>query len=152
MPNHCYQQVEVRGPETIIRKLFDNLTKADPEFCAVVVPQSEEDSGSDDVEMGDYTVPRWYRWRLDNWNTKWDVVDVDITNPLLWDCMSDTWSFTFNCWTAWSPPIAVWEKLKERGVYVNADYQDEGYMFEGRWTDGVDECWEPEVEEEGEYA
>ena len=34
------------------------------------------------------------------------------------------------------------------GISVDADYQDEGLMFEGRWIDGVDECWEPEIEEQ----
>ena len=56
--------------------------------------------------------------------------------------------FTFNCWTAWSPPIPVWEKLHSMGVSVDADYQDEGGMFEGTWLNGTGESWEPEYEQE----
>jgi hypothetical protein len=35
-------------------------------------------------------------------------------------------SFSFNCWTAWSPPVPVWNTLVNMGISVDADYQDEG--------------------------
>jgi hypothetical protein len=34
------------------------------------------------------------------------------------------------------------------GVEVQADYQDEGGMFEGEYLNGEDNTWEPEIEEE----
>jgi len=101
-----------------------------------------------------YEVEGWYDWRVTNWGTKWDVVDVDITQPLTihddedQEPSSMNASFSFNCWTAWSPPIPVWDKLHEMGISVDADYQDEGMYFEGRYVNGEDECWEPEIEEE----
>jgi hypothetical protein len=31
---------------------------------------------------------------------------------------------------------------------VDADYQDEGMMFEGHYVNGEDKCWEPDLDEE----
>ena len=167
MPNHCYQQVHVYGPRFLVKELYDGLTRngpddcnggclLDPQFCQVVVPMPFEQWLAPKSRLHGYEVEGWYDWRVTNWGTKWDVVDVEMTQSLLLhDDEPDTddpWtmnaSFSFNCWTAWSPPIPVWDKLVEMGLSVDADYQDEGMMFEGRYVNGEDECWEPEIEEE----
>ena len=83
---------------------------------------------------------------MNNWGTKGDVVDVQLTKYIEDD--EDKSSFSFNCWTAWSPPIPVWDKLHELGVRINATYQDEGGMFEGQYINGENCSWEPEFEEE----
>ena len=156
MPNHCYQQVHVYGPRFLVKELYDNLSKEEPQFCQVVLPMPFEQWLAPKSRLHGYEVEGWYDWRVTNWGTKWDVVDVEITQSLLLhDDEPDTddpWtmnaSFSFNCWTAWSPPIPVWDKLHEMGISVDADYQDEGMMFEGRYVNGEDKCWEPEIEEE----
>ena len=33
MPNHCYQQVEIYGPRFLVKELYDNLSKEEPQFC-----------------------------------------------------------------------------------------------------------------------
>ena len=43
---------------------------------------------------------RWYDWRLQNWDTKWDAYDVVVT-----DDDPDCTEIEFN--TAWSPPEAI---------------------------------------------
>ena len=152
MPNHCYQQVHVYGPRFLVKELYDNLSKEEPQFCQVVLPMPFEQWLAPKSRLHGYEVEGWYDWRVTNWGTKWDVVDVEITQSLLLhDDEPDTddpWtmnaSFSFNCWTAWSPPIPVWDKLVEMGLSVDADYQDEGMMFEGRYVNGEDKCWEPE--------
>jgi len=152
MPNHCYQQVHVYGPRFLVKELYDNLSKEEPQFCQVVLPMPFEQWLAPKSRLHGYEVEGWYDWRVTNWGTKWDVVDVEITQSLLLhDDEPDTddpWtmnaSFSFNCWTAWSPPIPVWDKLVEMGLSVDADYQDEGLMFEGHYVNGEDKCWEPE--------
>ena len=52
------------------------------------------------------TDQRWYDWRLKNWDTKWDAYDVVIT-----DDDPDQLEVTFN--TAWSPPDAICEAMRE---------------------------------------
>ena len=159
MPNHCYQQVEIHGPRFLVKELYDHLTKADPEFCQLIMPMPFEQWLAPKTRCEGFEVEGWYDWRVKNWGTKWDVVDVDITQPLtIHDDEEDTEpssmnaSFSFNCWTAWSPPIPVWDKLVEMGLSVDADYQDEGMMFEGRYVNGEDKCWEPDLDEEEEDA
>jgi len=51
---------------------------------------------------------RWYDWRCQNWDTKWDAYDVeqhDFDDP-------DQYEVTFN--TAWSPPEAICNELREQ--------------------------------------
>ena len=52
------------------------------------------------------TDDRWYDWRLQNWDTKWDCYDVVVT-----DDDPDNLEVEFN--TAWSPPEAICHKLRE---------------------------------------
>ena len=159
MPNHCYQQVHIHGPRFLVRELYGHLTgKADPEFCQVIVPMPFEQWLAPKTKWGGYEVEGWYDWRVNNWGTKWDVVNVEITQSLLLHDDEDTdpanmsASFWFNCWTAWAPPVPVWDKLHSMGISVDADYQDEGGMFEGRYLNGDDTTWTPEDEEEMEDA
>lgn len=154
MPNHCYQQVHIHGPRFLVKELYDHLTKADPEFCQVINPMAFEQWLAPRTKWHGFEVEGWYDWRLENWGTKWDVCDVQITQSLLLDDepSDDPWtmnaSFSFNCWTAWSPPVPVWDALVGMGISVDADYQDEGMMFEGQYLNGEDKCWEPELIDE----
>jgi len=158
MPNHCYQQVEIYGPRFLVKELYDHLSKEEPQFCQLICPMPFEQWLAPATKLMGYEVAGWYDWRVTNWGTKWDVVDVDATQPLTIHDDEDTdpanmnASFVFNCWTAWSPPIPVWNKLVEMGLSVDADYQDEGMMFEGHYVNGEDKCWEPEIDEEEEDA
>jgi hypothetical protein len=102
----------------------------------------------------DQLMPDWYEWRNKNWGTKWDVCEAEIDEagieygedlnndeeyaPVAW--------FSFRCWTAWAPPVPVWDRLHAMGIEVQADYQDEGGMFEGEYHHGEDKCWQPEEE------
>ena len=50
---------------------------------------------------------RWYDWRLQNWDTKWDAYDVVVT-----DDDPDCTEIEFN--TAWSPPEAICSALRDQ--------------------------------------
>jgi len=138
MPNHCYQLVYIRGPRAMVQELYFNLDSEEPRFCDVVVPMPLHEAVNS------------YEWCNVNWGTKWDVKDVEIMEELL---MSDeegpepiAW-FAFKCWTAWSPPIPVWDQLHALGIDVEADYEDEGGMFAGEYQYGEGDCWVPEAED-----
>ncbi len=49
---------------------------------------------------------RWYDWRVQNWDTKWDCYDVEVIDEDH-DCVEIQFS------TAWSPPEAICHKLRE---------------------------------------
>lgn len=163
MPNHCYQQVHIEGPHYLVSRLYDGLTEngmgngqiaKNPQFCQLVCPMPFEQWQAPKTKWGDYEVEGWYDWRCNNWGTKWDVVNVEIDEKIsndqgryLFDPTTRS-RFAFRCWTAWGPPVPVWDKLHELGVNVHATYQDEGGLFEGEYVDGQDASWKPEHEEE----
>ena len=145
MPNHCYQQVTIKGPRALVSQIEENLEEG--RFCDLISPMPFEMwIAPDQGGLG-----AWYEWRNENWGTKWDVcsVEVEIADSSL--NRPDRRTLEFRCWTAWAPPIPVWDRLVDLGCKVEADYQDEGGMFEGTYRDGLDECWVPaDVYEEDE--
>lgn len=148
MPNHCYQSVHLQGPRSMVQELYYQLTEHD-RFCDVVIPTSlalfsEDHPAKEDGQL----IPVWYDWRCDHWGTKWDVADVEIVEDVAVSDDGRTAWFAFRCWTAWAPPVPVWDKLHSMGIAVEAEYQDEGVMFEGEYKDGEDSCWDMLEEEE----
>jgi len=153
MPNHCEQQVTITGPRALISQIEDNLKCKEARFCDLIAPMPFEIWVGEDVKITkpvNTTLPSWYEWRNENWGTKWDVCEVEMGDlRLIGD--GTTKEIEFQCWTAWAPPIPVWDRLVDLGCKVEADYQDEGGMFEGTYRDGLDECWVPaDVYEEDE--
>ena len=51
---------------------------------------------------------RWYDWRLEKWDTKWDVPkdDIEITQV-------NNGHIVIGFDTAWSPPISIYKKLRD---------------------------------------
>ena len=69
---------------------------------------------------------RWYDWRLQNWDTKWDAYDVEVT-----DDDPDQVEIQFS--TAWSPPEAVCHALREQypDVSISWFYDEPGVEIAG---------------------
>jgi hypothetical protein len=141
MPNHCYQSVYIKGPSALVYELYHELNRKEPRFCDAVLP----------IPFAKSTGMTGYDWRVEHWGTKCDVADVEIDDGGLEFSDEEgpeevAW-FSFKCWTAWSPPIPVWDALQSHGIDVEADYQDEGMMFEGAYQYGENESWVPECKE-----
>ena len=72
------------------------------------LPQYVEDPWKGLVfKSTDMADDRWYDWRLQNWDTKWDCYDVEVVDP-----DPENLEIEFN--TAWSPPEAVCHALREK--------------------------------------
>jgi len=155
MPNHCYQGVYIHGPTHLVSMLYEGLTQngynphnggcaLNPQFCQLVCPMPFE-VWANEERRSDQLMPDWYEWRVENWGTKWDVCEVEIDEDCLEysDDKKVAW-FSFRCWTAWGPPVPVWDRLHAMGIEVQAEYQDEGGMFEGEYHHGEDRSWDPE--------
>ena len=72
------------------------------------------------------TDQRWYDWRLQNWDTKWDAYDVSID-----DDDPDQLEVSFN--TAWSPPEAICNEIREQypDLSVSWFYDEPGCEIAG---------------------
>jgi len=69
---------------------------------------------------------RWYDWRVQNWDTKWDAYDVVVT-----DDDPENLEVEFN--TAWSPPEAICNELREQypDVSISWFYDEPGCEIAG---------------------
>ena len=69
---------------------------------------------------------RWYDWRVQNWDTKWDCYDVVVT-----DDDPESVEIEFN--TAWSPPEAICSAIREQypDVSVSWFYDEPGCEIAG---------------------
>ena len=69
---------------------------------------------------------RWYDWRIQNWDTKWDAYDVVVT-----DDDPECTEIEFN--TAWSPPEAICSALREQypDVSISWFYDEPGCEIAG---------------------
>ena len=69
---------------------------------------------------------RWYDWRLQNWDTKWDAYDLVVV-----DDDPDQLEVEFN--TAWSPPEAICSAIREQypDVSISWFYDEPGEEIAG---------------------
>ena len=58
---------------------------------------------------------RWYDWRREHWDTKWDCYDLGMTDHDL----PNAFEVQFN--TAWAPPEGICEAIREQ--YPDIDVQ-----------------------------
>ena len=75
----------------------------------------------------DRTDDRWYDWRVQNWDTKWDCYDVNIV-----DDDPENMEIEFN--TAWAPPEAICHALREKyedTVAISWFYDEPGCEIAG---------------------
>ncbi len=128
MPNHTDNRVILSHADSQkIDMIYNIMHTDDTPLCQTLIPMSEELEGTE----GFSDSPNWYDWRLDNWGTKWDIYETHCTRV-----DANTLSMTF--YTAWSPPIPVFDKLTDMGYEINARYLDEGWMYIGEYVDGDD--------------
>ena len=91
------------------------------------LPQKVEDPFQRYVfKSTDITDQRWYDWRLQNWDTKWDAYDVSVD-----DDDPDQLEVSFN--TAWSPPEAICHAMREQypDLSVSWFYDEPGCEIAG---------------------
>ena len=127
MPNHCHNRVTIYGSGNDTDETRAQIAKIkgifeDENIFTHFIPEPDwPNTPNKDGELPvkqespwlSYRFPstntadqRWYDWRLQNWDTKWDAYDVEIT-----DNGPDQLEVQFN--TAWSPPDSVCNAMRE---------------------------------------
>jgi hypothetical protein len=96
--------------------------------------EAHEAQQASNLEKYGYT--DWYSFCVNEWGTKWDVgadgyPAQDIPGGLM---------LTFD--SAWSPPIAAYEKLCAMGFRIRAMYYEGGMAFAGIFDENGDDYYE----------
>jgi len=114
MPNYCSNDIYISGDEAQIAQLTE-LLKTDEETIMERIIPTPEDLADED----------WYSWRLNNWGTKWEM--VDLTSEYEDD------SIRLDYLTAWAPNTPFWETVSARfpELQMTHHYKEEGLCFVG---------------------
>ena len=106
MPNYTFNKLTLRGSSSEVARFMDDNKSEETDEIGSPVPLSFEKLVPTPPEMLESN--DWYNWRLENWGTKWDALDVHIPLRCNQFGASSRWSevpnvLEFN--TAWSPPV-----------------------------------------------
>ena len=130
MPNHCHNRVTIYGSGNDtddtraqiakIKAIFEDeaiFTHFIPEPNWATTPNENGELPTQPADDNPYHMPffkstgnqdaRWYDWRLQHWDTKWDAYDVEVTDG------DDIDGFEVEFNTAWCPPEAICHAMRE---------------------------------------
>ena len=153
MPNHCYNRVDIgcNSDSETAKQQFKTLLSIfessdpfnriipEPNWGLLQDPKRGEFSKVEQMKSPNGDVicesrrwsdgsqdDRWYNWRLHHWDTKWEAYDKELE-----DVDEDTFRVTFN--TAWSPPEAIYAKIREKfsDLYVTWFFDEPGMEIAG---------------------
>jgi len=151
MPNWCNNSVEIyhEDPAMIerVRKAFNDGALLNefipiPDSLKIVAgcvgDPDEQKKLEEDTERNRqvHGYGNWYDFCVNEWGTKWDI-GAD-GNP----AQDFPGGLTLGFESAWSPPVAAYEKLTEQGFRIRAMYFEPGMAFAGVWDNGVDDYYE----------
>ena len=129
MPNWCYNRVEIYGEGA--EKIADKISSEETSFdFAKIIPEPDYDKievePTFEKEDSDFRMPTGWDWRVQNWGTKWNSSECEVT--IMDDAQVE---FTFN--TAWGPPEPIIHKLRELypDVSITAFYDEPGMELAG---------------------
>ena len=133
MPNWCNNTISLSGPKDKVKAIFDKA-KAEDALLQQLDPMPtalECTTSPTDVDI-------WYDWRINNWQTKWDV----DTETLEYREEGDTGIIEGWFDSAWSPPIGAYDTFlaKNEDCSIKSYYYEGGMDFGGLYEDGADDC------------
>jgi len=144
MPNWCQNVITLAhdDPEMIKRVLNAPMGELLSEFVPipadlkivsgfVPVEQEEEHKAKQEANIKNFGYNDWYDFCTNEWGSKWDV-EAEVINST-----DTTVDLSFD--SAWSPPIAWYEKMMGLGFEVDAYYYESGMGYCGHWFDGSDD-------------
>jgi len=151
MPNWCGNTLTishedpamiVRAKEAFANGEFLNEFVPVPEDLKITAGKLGDPEAQAELELKEqanlatHGYKTWYDFCVNEWGTKWDVGDGSGIQT--WDDHELIVYFD----SAWSPPIAAYEKLLDLGFTVYATYYESGSAFAGIWEDGMDDFYD----------
>lgn len=134
MPNWCFNHLTVKGDSKELKRFKKEVeTKETKLSFAVHFPEPDYTKVKvkptfPDIRKEEFVNPSeaWWDWRIQNWGTKWDVREVELTEE------DDELFYSFE--TAWSPPLGWLEhtvKLFPK-LEFELKYEEDGMGFAGK--------------------
>ena len=157
MPNYCNNNIVITGPNSVIDKIekiangdkgdllqyFYPMTKALQDTTAPLQKDAtKEEKAKAKENLKKYGYDNWYDWRVENWGTKWDIMEFyNINRKKIGEDESEI-SLGFD--TAWAPALGAYERFidKNSNCSLKAYYYEPGCDFMGEWDNGMDSCFE----------
>ena len=151
MPNWCRNRVDVYSEnKTDLQKVLDIFRNKESVFGQIIpepnwmeIPHNGELPKKREMKSPNGEVfttvtefadgsqdTRWYDWRLQNWDTKWDVNQSVQIEEETWKDELESFQANFN--TAWSPPEEICSAIKEQfDVSVSWFFDEPGMEVAG---------------------
>ena len=158
MPNYCNNNIVITGPNSVIDKIekIANGDKGDllqyfypmPKELIDTVAGPEPKTKKEKLEKRrlqvEYGASNWYDWRVENWGTKWDIMEFYNINRK--EIGEDESEISLGFDTAWAPALGAYEKFidENSNCSLKAYYYEPGCDFMGEWDNGMDSCFEVE--------
>jgi len=134
MPNFVTNEVVFNFDMSHDKDRFMKLVTSDdnPFDFNNIVPMPKEINPRGFLSYKDREQPNWYDWSRENWGTKWNSSDAEVTEE-----EENYVGFIFN--TAWSAPTPIAVKLKRmfKDISFRWFYRDEGDNFCGYLDDDI---------------
>ena len=161
MPNWCDNQITITGPNSVIDKI-EKIVKAEDthentgllHFFHPMPKQLEgttaplqkdatkEEKAKAKENLKKYGYDNWYDWRVENWGTKWDIMEFYNINRK--EIGEDESEISLGFDTAWAPALGAYERFidENSNCSLKAYYYEPGCDFMGEWDNGIDSCFE----------
>ena len=157
MPNYCNNNIVITGPNSVIDKIekIANGDKGDLLQYFYPMPEAlkdttaplpkdatKEEKAKAKENLKKYGYDNWYDWRVENWGTKWDIMEFYNINRK--EIGEDESEISFGFDTAWAPALGAYEKFidENSNCSLKAYYYEPGCDFMGEWDNGMDSCFE----------
>ena len=157
MPNYCNNNIVITGPNSVIDKIekIANGDKGDllqyfypmPEALKDTTAPLQKDATKEEKakakeNLKKYGYDNWYDWRVENWGTKWDIMEFYNINRK--EIGEDESEISLGFDTAWAPALGAYERFidKNSNCSLKAYYYEPGCDFMGEWDNGMDSCFE----------
>ena len=157
MPNYCNNNIVITGPNSVIDKIekiangdkgallqyFYPMPKALQDTTAPLQKDAtKEEKAKAKENLKKYGYDNWYDWRVENWGTKWDIMEFYNINRK--EIGEDESEISLGFDTAWAPALGAYEKFldKNSNCSLKAYYYEPGCDFMGEWDNGIDNCFE----------
>ena len=157
MPNYCNNNIVITGPNSVIDKIekIANGDKGDLLQYFYPMPEAlqdttaplpkdatKEEKAKAKENLKKYGYDNWYDWRVENWGTKWDIMEFYKINRK--EIGEDESEISLGFDTAWAPALGAYEKFidENSNCSLKAYYYEPGCDFMGEWDNGMDSCFE----------